>query len=91
MKLLNEITALRQVGPFRLELVYNDGATFTVDFLTYAQDGGVFGRLADPEYFGQVQIGEGHGYIEWPDGLDFCADALRMDAEAIQGLQPRAS
>ena len=30
----------------------------------------------DPRVFAQVRLGENGRYIEWPNGVDLCADAL---------------
>jgi hypothetical protein len=36
--------------------------------------------LGDRDFFSQVKLDEGGRYIEWPGGLDFCADALWFEA-----------
>jgi len=69
-----------------LVLRYQDESYLKVDFTAVIDQGGVFEALADPDFFRRVAIGEGGRYLEWPGGLDFCADALRL-----QGIpQPRS-
>jgi hypothetical protein len=41
---------------------------------------GVFAAFADPAFFAQARVGEGGRSLEWPGGLDFCADALWFEA-----------
>lgn len=32
----------------------------------------------------QVAVGENGRYVEWPGGLDFCADALRQTGNPVK-------
>lgn len=63
-------------------LSYSDGVELIVDFNPIILKGGVFASLADPSVFEQANVGEGGRYIEWPGGIDFCADALRKQGRA---------
>ena len=63
-----------------LTLMYRDGERITVDFKKVIDRGGVFAKLADPTYFRQVTVGPRGRSIEWPGELDFCADALWLEA-----------
>ena len=47
-----------------------------VDLRPLLAKGGVFQVLQDPAVFGQVVIGDNGRFIEWPSGVDLCADAL---------------
>ncbi|HUY34650.1 MAG TPA: DUF2442 domain-containing protein [Pirellulales bacterium] len=64
----------------RLTLLYRDGGRVTVDFNEIIGRGGVFAKLADPAFFRQVLPGPRGRSIEWPEGIDFCADALWLEA-----------
>jgi len=64
-----------------VRLTYSTGETVVVDFATITQEGGVFAPLASPAFFKQVTVGERGRYIEWPGGLDFCADALWLEGK----------
>jgi hypothetical protein len=58
-----------------------------IDFAPVAKRGGVFTKLSDPQYFAQVRITDRGRAIEWPDELDFCADALWLECQKL--LQPQ--
>jgi hypothetical protein len=68
-----------------LTLQYRDGERITVDFKKVIDRGGVFAKLADPMFFRQVAVGPRGRSIEWPGGLDFCADALWFEAHGGMG------
>lgn len=38
--------------------------------------GGVFGPLADPDFFQQVTVDSQAGTIVWPNGVDLCPDVV---------------
>ncbi len=72
------IQKIRPLPDFSLELIYGDGNVVIADFKPLIEQGGVFSRLADPQFFAQVKLGERGRYIEWPKELDFCADSFRI-------------
>lgn len=59
-----------------LRLTYASGECMDVDFTETITRGGVFARLGDESYFQQVSVSKDGRFVEWPDELDFCADAL---------------
>lgn len=85
--MLHIITNVKVQDNYKLTLTFADGETRTVDFASLIRQGGVFSPLADPQFFSQVQISEDGRYITWPGELDFCADALRVQASAAVGSQ----
>ena len=74
--MLHEIRSVTPQAAAHLRLTYADGSMVEIDFAPLIQQGGVYAPLADPAFFVQVSIGAGGRFIEWPGGLDFCADAL---------------
>ncbi|NJL33618.1 MAG: DUF2442 domain-containing protein [Chloroflexaceae bacterium] len=60
------------------QLTYYDGEVVTVDLAPLIAPGGVYRPLADSDFFAQVTIGERGRFLAWPDSLELCADALRM-------------
>ena len=66
----------------KLHLVYSDGENAVVDFQYAIAQGGVFKPLQDPDFFSQVTLGSQGRYIQWPGDLDFCVDALWLQAHA---------
>jgi hypothetical protein len=81
--MLHEIRSITPQAAARLRLTYADGSTVEIDFAPLIQQGGVYTPLADPAFFAQVGIGAGGRFIEWPGGLDFCADALWRQGRGI--------
>lgn len=59
-----------------LWLRYDDGVEGTVD-LSDLVGRGVFAAWTDRHVFEAVQITDS-GALEWPDGIDLCADALYL-------------
>jgi hypothetical protein len=77
-----------------LRLTFDDGFAGEVDFSSTIAKGGIFAFLADPAAFATVQIGERGRSLVWldPKGeeVDFCADAVRFQAEE-QVVRERAA
>lgn len=82
---------------FVLRLTFEDGWSGTVDFAPIIAKGGIFAFMGDRTTFATVQIGEKGRSLVWidPEGeeVDFCADALRMQAEtrAVEEMAARAA
>lgn len=64
------------VGPFSLELRFNDGAIRRVN-LRDELTGEVFEPLRDPALFSRVMLDPVAGTVVWPNGADFAPDFLR--------------
>ncbi len=68
-----------------LRLTFNDGFVGDVDFTDVIGRGGVMALLRDLSVFSRVEIGEHGRSLGWVDehgdDIDFCADALRFQAE----------
>lgn len=60
----------------KLALEFDDGRIVVADFEGVAARGGVFEPLNDPVFFRKVRAARGGRALAWPQGLDFCADAL---------------
>jgi len=76
------IVAVYALPDSHLRLVYEDGAEYTLDFRAIVARGGVMAALRDDAVFSRVRVAHDGIAIEFPGEIDFCADALRMDAEA---------
>ena len=65
---------------------YSDGFVGEVDFSETIERGGIFAFMGDQERFRKVQVVHYGSALLWidehGDDIDFCADALRMRAEA---------
>jgi hypothetical protein len=60
-------------------LTWANGETTVASFRDLVGKG-VFAAFADPTFFAQTRVGDGGRSLEWPGGLDFCADALWFEA-----------
>ena len=77
---VHKIRSVKPLENFGLEIVFNDDRSFVYNA---ASDlwGEVFEPLKDVTLFNQVFVGE-FGGIEWPNGADYCADALYQKMES---------
>ena len=80
-----KLVAAEPIRGYRLRLHYSDGFVGEVDFSETIVRGGIFAFMGDPERFGTVQVAHNGSALLWVDDrgddIDFCADALRMQAE----------
>jgi len=70
------IIKLVHLGELRVVLLFDDMTVVVANFAPTAAKGGIFARLLDPSYFRKARIAQGGRSLAWPQGLDFCADAL---------------
>ena len=64
------------VGPYSLNLQFDDGTSGTADLLPMLT-GPVFEPLKDPSYFAQVRVDPICQTVVWPNGADMAPEALR--------------
>lgn len=90
--MITRVTSAKYVHAYVLELRFDDGSQGRVDFRPWiAGRGGLFAALEDIETFKQVQLDSEAGTVVWPNGVDFCPDALRHHATGapLPGDEPR--
>jgi hypothetical protein len=63
------VTAFRVVGPYTLEVSFDDGAERTIDLPVLK--GELYGPLRDREVFDAVRIDPEAHTLVWPNGADF--------------------
>ncbi len=73
---MRKIIVLEVLPEFRLKLTYANGKTIEINFESKIQKGTVTEPLLDREFFKQAKLASGGRAIEWPGGVDFCADSL---------------
>jgi Protein of unknown function (DUF2442) len=78
--MLYQIAKITKEDDYKLRLFYTNDSSIVVDFNPIIQQGGVLAKLANPEFFAQVSIGEKGRYIQWPGEIEFCADALWFES-----------
>jgi len=76
----SDVTEVRYLEGYKLEIVFESGKRGIVDFQGYIKKGGVFNRFSDMEYFKQVQINKELGVLCWPDGVDVAPETLYSEA-----------
>lgn len=81
LETLRRIREVHAEPDFRLRVVYDDGQTVVVDFGPIIRQGGVFAPLADWELFRKAKPGSRGRSVCWPGDIDFCADALWLQAQ----------
>ena len=71
-----DVTDIRRLGGFKLEIEFSDGTTGVRDFQKFIADktGPMAEPLKDPAYFARVFIEE--GALTWPNGYDWDPIAL---------------
>jgi len=76
MEKIVHVTGVEFLGGHRLRLDFDDGCSGEIDFSDEEWEG-VFAPLADPKYFGAVELDEELGTIVWPNGADIAPETLR--------------
>jgi hypothetical protein len=83
--------AVADPGTHTVTVTWANGAT-TVNRFDHLVGKGVFVAFDDPAFFARVKVGERGRSLDWPDEIDFCADALWFEAHPEEApLQQRAA
>ena len=77
------------VGPYTLQIVFDDGSRRTIDFGPIL-GGELFGPLQDLDLFNQVSIDHEVHTLVWPNGADFDPATLHDWPEYVEALIERA-
>jgi hypothetical protein len=64
------VVSVKQTGPYRLRLRFDDGAEGELDIKEWVRFENIFEPLKDPEFFAKVRVDEELGTIVWPNGAD---------------------
>ena len=84
-----DVTAVRYLHDYRLELTFGDGVMGVIDFSSWIVGrGGIFTPLEETEYFAKVSVNSDIGTIVWPNGADVDPEVLysRVTGKAIPGM-----
>ena len=74
--MLKDVVAARALEGHRLEVVFEDGVTGTVNLSDIVRFEGVFAPLRDPVEFARVTVHPELGTVCWPGGADLDPDVL---------------
>lgn len=75
-----DVVSAKYVDEYKIELVFENGRSGIVDFTKFIQRGGVFGRLADPDFFARFHVNEELGVLTWNDEIDVAPEILYSEA-----------
>jgi hypothetical protein len=72
-----DVTSVRYLHDYLLELTFADGVTGRLDFASWiVGQGGVLAPLEDKAYFAQASVNADIGTIVWPNDVDFDPEVL---------------
>jgi Protein of unknown function (DUF2442) len=83
-----DITALKKLDGYRLELEFENGRKGVVDLSSYARRGGVFARFADMGYFDLVSLNTELGVLCWPGDVDIAPETIYEAAMVAEKVEP---
>ena len=78
--MLRDVIAANYKGGYKIELIFEDGASGIVDFSKYLNKGGVFEKFRDMEFFMNFKINEELGALTWGDEVDIAPETLYAEA-----------
>jgi hypothetical protein len=82
-----QIAGLARIGPHRLRIWFANGLSGEWDFSSLKDRPGPVTRpLAKPDYFDRVMFAP--RFLAWPNGFDWCADALYLEMRDAGALVP---
>ncbi len=80
------VRKLKRLGPYRLKLWFTDGRAGEWDFSELAGERGPMAEpFKDAAYFDRVFLEM--GALTWPNGFDWCPEALHADMAAAGALK----
>ena len=86
-----DVTAVRVVDGYQLELIWADGALTTIDAEPYLSTP-AFELLRDPATFATVTVEPETGTVVWPNGADISLEELRSKSRtAVRANTQRSS
>jgi len=83
------VTSFKIVGPFSLEVSFDDGLKRTIDFSPVLK-GELFGPLRNHETFEGVRIDPEARTLVWPNGADFDPATLHDWPDVVDQLTAMA-
>ena len=78
--MLKDIISANYRGGYKIEMIFEDGATGVVDFSKYLSKGGLFDKFKDIEFFKSFTINEELGVLTWGDEVDIAPETLYAEA-----------
>jgi hypothetical protein len=85
---LETIVKLETIGPGTSRIFFENGDVRDVDWKLYADDGPVFEPLKNPDYATSCKIINHGDGLEWPDGVDWSANAVHQAGVPVEQADP---
>ena len=76
----HDVISAKYLDGYRIQVTFEDGKSGIVDFQKYLQQGGVFSKLRDLDYFKKFEINTELGTITWDNQIDIAPETLYGDA-----------
>jgi hypothetical protein len=84
----NRLSTVQPLAGRRLRIEYSDGTTYELDLAPLIAHGGTMDLLANDAVFQSAHVASGGDALEFTEGLDFCADSIRVDCELQKAGYP---
>ena len=78
--MVKDVISANYKSGYKIEVIFEDGATGVVDFSKYLSKGGVFDKFKDIEFFKSFKINEELGVLTWGDEVDIAPETLYAEA-----------
>lgn len=88
---MEKLHALQVRPGFKLTLTYENGAVVEADFRPVMAKGGVFKQLSSLKEFKKARVSEFGDAVEFPCGVDFCAQALLQTGRTLPSSKRRST
>ena len=78
--MIHDVVAAEYLGDHRIEVCFDDGKRGIVDFAKYLDEGGVYARFRDLNFFKRFSINRELGVLTWEGGVDIAPEVLYSEA-----------
>jgi hypothetical protein len=78
--MIHDVISAKYYGGYKIEVHFDDGMHGIVDFEKFIDQGGVYDRLRDVNFFRQFQINEELGVLTWDGKIDMAPETLYSEA-----------
>jgi hypothetical protein len=78
--MIHDVIRAEYKGDYKIELEFDDGKRGVVDFSKYIEEGGVFERFKDIEFFRKFSVNDELGALTWENGVDVAPETLYAEA-----------
>lgn len=78
--MLKDVISAVYKGEYKIEVTFEDGVRGIVDFAKYINQGGVFEKFKDIEFFKNFSINKELGVLTWGDEVDIAPETLYAEA-----------